>query len=281
MADTIPNGRLSRRTLLKAAGAGVALSVGMSGVGSARPTTCPEGLTLLAKYNTGDPDGDGEEEFVFEKGRESLNVGAGSITFFNVVRKEGEVVSFEFDASPYYVNSITVKAGPNTYTKVIEGESGSFDVREFDDQGPVQAISNVLFCKDVFWQLDFGEGEPEQPPRYGDESPSDLILAALSDRQIDTFQNPSFGPDGSPNGDAIELLNDYFENLDDTKLTDEDATDAKIRFGKANESFAVHIAAWEMPGPFDRGDLDDQVLYDSDTTSAAGDLELEVSLPTS
>jgi hypothetical protein len=189
-----------RRSVLRAIGAGGVGSVGLAGAvsgrsdgkggpnGKGKPGSksssrtrhngcpCPDGQTLLAKYEVQDG------EFVFEKGRETLGVDGDQFTFSEVVTKNGEddeIVGFDWDSGSLCVTSVTVKYGPETETvdvcedatdecDVIQNEGcagstcGSVAVEEY-------AVSYVAFCTRVLWQLDLVTGSVESPPEYACE----------------------------------------------------------------------------------------------------------------
>jgi hypothetical protein len=239
--------------------------------------TCPEGTTLLAKYNLDD-----SGEFVFETGREELDVDGSEITISNVVTKPSEpsqVVGFDWDAGVYDVHSVGVKFGTEVERWSTDGAStaGTVDVREmYQGDPPVPAISNVIFCVRVHWQVDFGVGPVLNPPNYGNDSEeSELVLAAFGrspeDGQYD--ENPAVGPYVTHRPIRIVGEPDEFDISDGT---------ATVRFAVVgSETVTVHLASFETPGPFTGSEIDSQVLFGSaETVAGPGFHELEVPLPT-
>lgn len=298
---------ISRRTWLRTLSIATAgLALGGSGVAAATPgngngnrngnedgtgngdnvkNECPEGTTLLAKYEFDDDTG----ELVFEKGRESLNIDGSEITFSNIVTKDGnEIVAFDWDSGPYDVAYVGVKAGQNVWKQEVNATSGTFDLRTFDEEGPVQAVSNIIFCIEICWQVDFGRGDVLLPPDYAEEGrKADLLLAATCDR---------IGDDGNPTGLRNGELNRLYlsENALPGK-TEPIFTVENEQFnletpGKASITFTIngdepqdlHLACFEIPGPYQRGEVGAQVLFDSIEMDdvAPGPYTWTVDLPT-
>lgn len=239
--------------------------------------TCPEGTTLLAKYY---PDDSGE--FVFETGREELGIDGTEITISNVVTKPSEpsqVVAFDWDAGVYDVHSVGVKFGDEVERWSSDGGSttGTIDVREaYQGDQPVPAISNVIFCIQVHWQVDFGVGPVLAPPNYDSDSQgSELVMAAIGcDPEDEQYgENPTFGP--SVVGKSLHILGETDEfDIDDGTAT--------VRFAVVgSESITVHLASFETPGRFKQSEIGSQVLLESkEIVADPGFHELEVPLPT-
>jgi hypothetical protein len=236
--------------------------------------TCPEGTTLLAKYNV-----DENGAFVFEKGRDGLDIDGSEITFSNVETKPsepGEVLAFDWDSSVYDVSSIGVKFGTSVERWDVGDETtGTIDVRDRSEgEMPVKAISNVIFCIEVHWQVDFGLGPLLTPPAYKDNGrASDLLMAAFGQYPEDGQyeQNPSIDRlDGKP----ITVLGDP-DQFDVSGGT------ATVRFAvTGSESLTVHLASFETPGPFEYDEVPSQVRFDStEVVVDPGFNELEVDLP--
>lgn len=131
-----------------------AASVGVGTV-SAKNNRCPDGTSLLAKYNVS------EGEFVFEKGEDV-------VTFTSVQRdSEGEITGFSWetsdgsdsDSAAETVTVYSVKYGPNT--EEIEPSFDPEDKRSgsVDLSDEKNAISNVEFCQGAYAQVDFFKGD--------------------------------------------------------------------------------------------------------------------------
>lgn len=281
---------ISRRTWLRTVGITTAgLTLG-SGIAAAKPgnrpepqgppenvkNECPEGTTLLAKYEWDDDSG----KLVFEKGRKSLNIDGSAVTFSNFVYKEeGELVAFDWDSGPYDIHTVSVKAGRNVWQNEVSATSGTFDLRDFDKDGPVQAVSNIIFCIEICWQLDFGRGDVPIPPNYSPNRTQDLFLSASCER---------IGVDRIPNNPGLNRI-----DPDDPVIVK--PVDGEVKFdlstpGTATIYFEVkegempdlHLACFEIPGPFIRDEVEYQALFDSieKDNVAPGHYEWTVDLPT-
>lgn len=241
---------------------------------------CPEGTALLAKYEYRNG------SLVFEKGRDSLDVDGSEIDItVTATNEEGEILAFEWDASfgddgdeGYDVHTVSVKAGRNVYSESIDAVAGSFDLRERDEAGPVQALSNVIFCVEVYWQVDFGTGDAPETPYYAPPTQSDkLILAATGGDDGVEIVNPSAGPRNRPPSLALD------ENEFDIDVDEDTAT---IRFSISSMMGApldLHLTSYETPGPyaFDDDEVERQVRFDSVEMDdlSGGDFEWTVDLP--
>lgn len=243
--------------------------------GGSAKNECPEGTTLLAKYEVDD-----SGKVVFEKGRDSLNIDGSEIRFSNIVYKEdGEIVSFDWDSGPYDVHTVSVKAGQNIWQDEVKGTSGRFDLREFDTDGPVQAVSNVIFCIEVCWQLDFGRGDIPIPPNYSPNRTNDLFLSASCER-VDVDRIPN-----NPGLNRIDPDDPVVVKPVDGEVKFDLSTPgtATIYFEvKEGEMPDLHLACFEIPGPFIRDEVGAQVLFDSieKDNVAPGHYEWTVDLPT-
>ena len=282
-----------RRTVLKVAGAGAALpfagaaSAKGHGQGKGRGRDkekgrqsgnpnceCADGATLLAKYAVKGG------SFVFEKGRDSLNIDGSEVTFSDIETKEnGEILSFDWDSGIYDVTSVCAKAGPNTYSFEPDsdtGTSGSVDVCENQERDQCHAVSSVVFCKDIYWQVDFGRGPTESPPSYDDEGEEDAVYMAATSHP--DFENP-----GSRGGAGNENLENFSERFTLSPENGPDAESASVTF-ELVEDFpydGVHLAAWEMPGPYKKEEDERQVQFDDATSDTTGEsTSLTVALPT-
>lgn len=280
----------TRRTVIGAAGSALALgavpglaSAGGKGKGggdngggppSDAKNSCPEGTVLLAKYEVE------EGEFVFEEDSDFLETGDVFEFTITDTKDGGEVLAFDFEDSKgaYDVHTISVKTGAGVFQKSFEEEKkyrGSFDAKKFDTEDPVQAVSNVLICSKVFWQVDLGIREIPEPPNYS-QSDSILLLAAIGD-STGQRKNPSAG---STEGE--------YQLDEDTKITfdskfdiPEEGGTANIHFSGNDEGKNIHLASFERPGPFDttsREGFTYQDLFDSVSTTGASET-LEVDLP--
>ena len=227
--------------------------------------TCPEGTVLLAKYEV---EGD---EFVFEKDSDYLGVGDA---FDLTVTKtkdgdDGEILAFEIEdpLGVYDIRTLSVKAGPNVFRKQIDDTDGEFDAEEFDDSPPVQAISNVLVCARVWWQVDFGRGEVPEPPDYDLE---DLPYAATGNGTEDTITNPSVNRADFPRFDYVDVVEPPGIEIDLDEGT------ATIEF-KNNTAEQMHLASFETPGEFSLGEIEFQRLFDvKHTTDEEGTLTIDI-----
>lgn len=296
--DSSSTWHTTRRQLLRTLGAGVALSAGVGtaaaegNIGSLSApndesdrgsndtasakevtNTCPEGTTLLAKYNR-----DETGAFVFETGREELGIDGSEITFSDVQTKPSEpaeVVGFDWNSGVYDVHSVGVKFGNNVERWTVSGgTTGTVDVRDrYEGYSSVPAISNVIFCIEVHWQVDFGLGPISNPPTYSGQEESTLLMTALgqSPKDMGYRYNPSFEPrtDGTP----IHIL-----GPDEFDLSNGTAT---VTFAvTGSESVTVHLTSFETPGPFEPDEIPSQVLLDSMVVTAdPGFNQLTVDVP--
>jgi hypothetical protein len=236
--------------------------------------TCPEGTTLLAKYTVDDSGG-----FAFETGRDELGIDGTEIGFRNVDTKPSEpseVLAFQWESGVYDVHSVGVKFGNNVERWTTEGESdGWIDVRDRyqNRDEPVPGISNVIFCIEVHWQLDFGIGPVLTPPNYDDGRKDDLVMAAIG-QDPETGQSPQNPSYLGHWGTRVMILGnpDQFDISDGT---------ASVTFTvTGSEPLTVHLASFETPGPFEDDEISSQVLFDStEVTLDPGIHTLEVSLP--
>lgn len=251
---------------LGAAGQTVSARPGNAGRGRC---ACPDDLALLAKYEYDDDSG----QLEFEKGYEPLNIDGSEITFSDIVTKEDdEILAFSWDSGPYYVTSVTVKAGQNCLTLEQPGTSGTVDLRELIDDDPIPAVSHVSFCKIVYFQVDFVEEDaPIEPPRYGGEG---LISAMIGDSEQGRIDQRKFG--------YASLV-----GQDDWMISvSSDVTTASVDFEVVEQpAEPLLLASYEMPGPLalsgSRPEIDLQNLVDYDTDSFdVGDTgSLTVELP--
>jgi hypothetical protein len=231
--------------------------------------TCPDGTVLLAKYEVEDG------KFVFEKSSDFLEAGDAFEFTINKTKDGGEVLAFSFKdpKEVYDIHTASVKTGAGIFEKEFTGTDskgdyeGSFDARTKDDDGPVQAISNVLLCSKVFWQVDLGVGEVPQPPNYSN-SDATLLRAALGDS---TGKSMTTG-DGLGTYKGIES---------DMEFDFGDGT-ATIGFSGNTDGRRVHLASFERPGPFNstkNTEFGFQDLFDSVSTTSES-MTLTVDVPT-
>lgn len=253
--------QITRRSVLQSSGMIAGLGVAGQTV-SARPgnagngsCTCPDDLALLAKYEYDDE----TSQLEFEEGYEPLDIDGSEITFSDIVTKEDdEILAFSWDSDPYYVTSVTVKAGRECLTLEQSGTSGTVDLRELIDDDPIPAVSHVSFCKIVYFQVDFVEEDtPIEPPRYGGEG---LISAMVGDSEQGRIDQRKFG--------FASLL-----DQDDWKISvSSDVTTASVEFEVVEQpEEPLLLASYEMPGPLalsgSRPEIDLQNLVDYDTDS--------------
>jgi hypothetical protein len=234
--------------------------------------TRPDGTVLLAKYEVEDG------KSVFKKNGDFVETGDG-FEFTVIDTKDGsEVLAFDFEDpnGVYDVCAVSVKTGAGVFRKRIENFEGSFDASEFDSEDPVHAVSNVILCSKVFWQVDLGIGEVPEPPDYS-SSDSVLLLAAIGGSEgqpinptDDGYTSGMF--DGKFNGESIDLTFDTSFNIG--------GGTAEIGFSGNDKSEDIHLASFEQPGPFKANDeLQHQDLFNSVSTTEESKT-LTVDLPT-
>jgi hypothetical protein len=125
----------------------------------------------------------------------------------------------------------------------------------------------------VYWQVDFGEGEVPIPPTY---APDDLMAALGNSSAVS--ENPSLLRQRT-NGQLgdVEIEDNSFE------IDEENPTEATVRFTVEEdaENRTLHLASFELPGPYDHDEVDQQVLYDSEVRTFEGGEtgEMTVELP--
>lgn len=91
---------------------------------------------------------------------------------------DGEPVAFTWDAAPYHVSELVVKYGPETTRITYDPPRTSAAV---DLRAERYAISNVVFGKPVYLQVDVIMGTDfEQPPYLGDEPDDAIVSAAIT-----------------------------------------------------------------------------------------------------
>ena len=292
MSDDNQDNRVSRRSVISIAG-GIAVTGSIPGVVSGRgngngrgnghgrkdkqddndgggppsgaKNTCPEGTVLLAKYEIEDG------AFNFEKDSGFLEAGDAFDLTVTETKENEEVLAFDFDSvdDVYDVHTISVKTGAGVFRKTVDNYEGSFDAREYDSEGPVQAISNVLLCSKVFWQADLGIGDVPQPPNYS-ESDAKLVRAALGNSTPPTkAENPTGDGGGFPDIGADEEFDIDF-----------DEGTIEIGFTGNTDSQKIHLASFERPGPFKgKREFQYQDLFDTEFSNSTEDT-LRVDIPT-
>ena len=130
--------------------------------------------------------------------------------------------------------------------------------------------------KEVYWQVDFGEGSnPPLPPRY---YPNDGMFA-LGSGEDGVLDNPSHirtQQDGQL-GDVT--IDDRSFSFDD----DDNPTEVSVSFTVDEGAITrdLHLAVFTLPGPFTEDEIDDQELYDtvSDTYDGGDSDTLTLTLP--
>ncbi|RXK46954.1 twin-arginine translocation signal domain-containing protein [Halorientalis pallida] len=184
---------ISRRQALQGIGVGggavvggaglTEIGMGVLGYGggsySWRPS-CPKGQVLHAKYEVKD-----DERFELQEHEsrgDALDAVDDSdpLVEFTVTERKGngEVLSFEADTSPYYMNKMEVKFNGSSEVVEVDEAQNHF---EFENPGN-HAVSHVYFCKKVYMQIDLfagGEDDIKKPPTYDWES-DNLIKAAMA-----------------------------------------------------------------------------------------------------
>lgn len=232
---------------------------------------CSDDLALLAKYEYDEDTG----VLTFDEGYEPLNIDGSEISFtIDATKDDDEILAFSWDSDPYYVTSVTVKAGQYCLTLPLDepGTSGSVDLREEIDADPIPAVSHVSFCKILYYQVDFVEEDlPIEPPRYGGTG---LISAMVGDSEQGKVDERSFS--------KASLLGEG-----DWRISvSSDGSTASVDFEVVQEpAEPLLLASYEAPGPLavsgPRPEIDLQQLHDYDTGSfeVGDDGTLSVALP--
>jgi hypothetical protein len=240
---------------------------GSGGPPSDARNTCPDGTVLLAKYELEDG------RFVYETESEFLEAGDAFDLAATGTKDGGEVLAFEFGdpQEVYDIHTVSVKTGAGVFQKAVEDYEGSFDARDYDEDDPVQAVSNVLLCSKVFWQVDFGIGEVPEPPDYS-KSDALLLRAGLGESTDDIEKTTD---DGLGTYRGIEPDPEF--------AVDFAAGTVEIGFRGNTDGRRLHLASFERPGPFESTkstEFEYQDLFDaSDTTAEAGTLTVDIPTP--
>lgn len=242
-------------------------SNGQGGPPSGTKNTCPDGTVLLAKYEVSGG------SFVFEKDSGYLEVGDTFDFTVTETKDDGEILAFEVCDSEgvYDIHTLSVKTGAGVFREEVDDTCSTFDAREHDDSGPVQAISNVIICAKVWWQVDFGRGEVPIPPDYrGSGRGDDLVLAATGDGTDESVENPSLDRDGSD--DFVEVPAGEFD-------VDLDAGTVSVTF-EENTADKLHLASFETPGEYDNSEIEFQDLHaKTTTTTESGTMTVDIPRP--
>lgn len=268
---------ISRRDVLNTVGAVGVTSVGiMAAAGRAGPPSfgggnspCEEGA-LLAKYEVEDG------EFVFEKGRDSLNIDGDEISLsITDTKEDSEILGFHWESNPagiFDVTCVRVKTGEGVYEQCGDWRtSGDFHVQNHDDSDPLQAISWVSFCmSDVFWQVDFAtdaaypfDDDLDWTEHY--EGGPFLAAAVKEESGIVNLKGSNFH-------DGVSLQGNEFD-IDSGSVT--------ARFTVEHE-ITLNLASFELPGPWKRSEIDgSSFLYQvKERTFEPGEVhELTVDIP--
>lgn len=107
----------------------------------------------------------------------------------------------------------------------------------------------------TYWQVDFGAGAtPPIPPRY---HPND-VMAALGSADEGMLENPSTHRQRSADQLGEVSIDDRAFAVDDPS----DPTSIRVTFELAADATArtLHLALFELPGPFNEDDIEDQRL---------------------
>ena len=127
----------------------------------------------------------------------------------------------------------------------------------------------------LYWQVDFGEGEVPDPPRY---YPDDL-MAALGNSVDGVTDNPSFERYQTEGQLADVTIVDREFKFDD----ENNPTEATVRFeiDEDGETRDLHIASFVLPGEYDGDEVDEQELFEKTVEEFDGGEsgELTVELP--
>lgn len=109
----------------------------------------------------------------------------------------------------------------------------------------------------IHWQLDFAEGdEPPIPPKYW----PDDIMSALGDTVNGVEENPSHRrqqTDGQLND--VDILDKQFHFDDENEPTQ---VTVYFSIDDGAPSRYLHLALFELPGPFDEDEIDEQEYVD-------------------
>lgn len=109
----------------------------------------------------------------------------------------------------------------------------------------------------VFWQIDFGVGEtPPIPPTYW----PDDVMSSLGDTANGVTANPSHRRQETEGQlDDVDILDTQFHFDDDDEPT---SVTVHFEIDEGGDSRFFHLALFELPGPYDPDELDQQVYVD-------------------
>lgn len=150
------------------------------------------------------------------------------------------------------------------------------------------SIASFSLCiNDAMWQADFGTGpkptlftESNDRDGYGEDTDGDgeidreLIMAAVHGPP-NRDENPSYlkdtdidGVNVLPGANGKKDFDLFAEDgtliSDDSALDIGDAVEAEVQFEiTSDEPIQLHIGIWEMPGPYDKGDIPWAPLFDA------------------
>ncbi|MFW6153532.1 MAG: hypothetical protein ACOC42_04150, partial [Halobacteriota archaeon] len=109
----------------------------------------------------------------------------------------------------------------------------------------------------VYWQLDFGVGEsPPIPPKYWDDD----FMSALGDSVNGVTANPhNRRQETEGQLDDVDILDKQFHFDDEDEPT---SVTVDFEIDEEGDSRVFHLALFELPGPFDEDEIDEQTKID-------------------
>lgn len=277
--DNERNRGIHRRTIMRSAIAGAGLA-GISGLSSATPghggyDPCEGCGSLLTKYEWADPDEDGEYEFVFEKGRDNLDINGDEFDLTVTTDDEGEPTKVKVESilgpcsgDPiYHFDCGTVKAGPEA--RSLDTDAGTHVTTiEADDK---YAISNFALCiSEVHWQWDLGTGPAVD---FYDEG-------CRSDVYDDEELLASYNRSGYDDQGATDRSGNY-PNVTFKEAVYSDGPKAvTVWFEVQNEDEELHLVSQELPDDSRLDTIPFGPMYDTvDDVFGVGEHSMTVELP--
>lgn len=241
-----------------------------SGSGNPHCADCPEGTTLLAKYEVSGG------EFVFEKG-------ACEDAIHNIKTTEesddGEPLAVEFD-SDVFIDSARVKYGPtcDNVDNVLNKPDPKKDTYsgEIDVSDQKRAISHISFCAGVCYQVDLVVGDERIPPG-ADKRENGRLVAYLWGSTQSTVNEDESNRTGEGSTDSCTI-----NNVGNPITVTEDGK-ASVTFsgtGSCNVILTSYVAP--CPPYYRNETADQQVVHESTETTYSesdGNVTLAVDLP--
>lgn len=196
---------------------------------------------------------------------------AGTVGYWHWILTPGGSTAFES------VGELEVTFEDESVQKVLGSQKGNgayhFDVRK-SGGGTVESAEVVVVdggrnslltisdgeCEEadtLYWQVDFGEGEVKDPPKYW----PDDVMAALGNSDDGVTENPSFARFNSEGQLAdVDIDGNSFtfdDEADPSQVTVEFTIDAD------GDTRDLHLSSWILPGEYDGNEVDQQEWYDS------------------